>query len=132
MRYWGGIAMALAAAACNGAEGAVVESPVSAKAKTDPKPEATALESDAGADPGGWVTATRTPWAPVFEAGRDPRELALAAVCGGEDAALTRVAREIAGARARGLGAPDADGIVQRLRVAGDPHVRPRLVVASG
>jgi hypothetical protein len=78
------------------------------------------------------VTATRSPWAVRHEEGRDPREIALAALCGGEDAALTRVAREIVAARARGLGTPDPDAIVVKLRMAGAPHVRPRLVVASG
>jgi len=123
---WGRIAIALTLAACNGGEQAVVASPVSARleaeapAMPEPRPEAS-----------GWVTATRTPWVPVPEEGRDPRELSFALACGGEDAALTRVAREIAAARARGLGAPEADAIVQKLRVAGDPHVRPRLVVAS-
>lgn len=129
MRFGGCIAIGLAVAACNGSEGAVVAAPVSARVRVEPEP---AVEADAGAEVNGWVTATRTPWVPVAEEGRDPRELSFAIACGGEDAALTRVAREIAAARARGLGAPEADAIVQKLRVAGDPHVRPHLVVASG
>ncbi len=127
---WQSIAIALTLAACHGdGEQAVVAAPVSARVKTEPPAEP---EPAPPPDTSGWVTATRTPWVPAVEEGRDPREVSFAMACGGEDAALTRVAREIAGARARGLGAPEADAIVQKLRVAGDPHVRPRLVVASG
>ena len=116
-------------AACSGGgEQAVVASPVSARVKSEaPAPPEPSVDTN-----GGWAVATRTPWAVEAEPERDPREVSFAAACGGEDAALTRVAREIATARARGLGAPEADAIVQKLRVAGDPHVRPRLVVASG
>ena len=136
----GGITMwlGLAAAACNGVEsGAVVASPTtSTNAETDATSASASAsasaKADASADAPGWVTATRSPWAVSHEEGRDAREIALAALCGTEDAALTRVARELVASRARGLGTPDADAIVAKLRVAGQPHVRPRLIVASG
>jgi uncharacterized protein YkwD len=77
-----------------------------------------------------WSAVTRSPW-PV-EADRDPREAALAAACGGEDGALARVARDLAALRSRGLGTPDAETLVAKLRAAGQPYVRPRVIVASG
>lgn len=42
------------------------------------------------------------------------------------------MARAVARARARGLDAPDADRIATMLRGAGVPHVRPRVLSASG
>ena len=128
MRFSGCIAIGVTLAACNGAEGAVVASPVSARVKSEAPVEPETPRDTSG----GWAVATRTPSVAEAEPGRDAREIAFAAACGGEDAALTRVARDIAAARAHGLGAPEADAIVQKLRVAGDPHVRPRLFVASG
>jgi uncharacterized protein YkwD len=77
-----------------------------------------------------WSKVTRSPW-PV-EAERDPREAGLAAACGAEDGALARVARDLAALRARGLGTPDAEALVARLRAAGQPYVRPRVIVATG
>lgn len=76
---------------------------------------------------------TRSPW-PASDTDGDvsPREHALAALCGVEDAALGRVARDIAMTRARGLGTPDAEVVVAKLRAAGEPHPRPRLIVATG
>ena len=79
-----------------------------------------------------WSDVTRSPWPSVDTPASDPRERALASLCGGEDDALTRVAREIAQARARGLGVPDTELVVAKLRAAGEPHPRPRLIVASG
>lgn len=62
----------------------------------------------------------------------DPRERALTDACGDADVALHEVARAIASQRARGGGVPDPDVTLQRLRAAGEPHVAPRLFVASG
>ena len=136
MRGGNAVWLVLAVAACHGVEssGAVVSpSDENGKAKASASTERSAdASASASADPQGWVTATRSPWVTSYEEGRDPREVALAARCGAEDAALTRVAREVVAARARGLGTPDADAIVVRLRVAGEPHVRPRIIVASG
>ena len=78
-----------------------------------------------------WATVTRTP-APASAETRDAREVSLLSSCGGEDAALSKVAREIAEARAKGEAAPDSEGVVARLRRAGDPHMGPRLFVATG
>lgn len=75
---------------------------------------------------------TRAPWPPEGEAEEDPRARALATACGGVDGGLERVARAVARARARGLGAPDADRVAAMLRGAGVPHVRPRVLSASG
>lgn len=77
-----------------------------------------------------WSPITRSPW--VADAERDPREAALASACGTDDGALTRVARELVAVRARGLGAPDAELLVAKLRAAGEPYVRPRVIVATG
>jgi len=79
-----------------------------------------------------WAEVTRSPTPLGRASSPDPREVALSELCGTADAALARVASEIATTRARGLGAPDADAVVARLRAAGEPHVRPRLVTASG
>jgi uncharacterized protein YkwD len=62
----------------------------------------------------------------------DPRSAALAALCGAPDAALARVAREIVAVRARGLGAPDTEALIAKLRAAGQPYVRPRVIFAAG
>jgi uncharacterized protein YkwD len=77
-----------------------------------------------------WSPITQSPW--VAEADRDPREVALASACGADDGALARVARELVEQRARGLGAPDSEAIVAKLRAAGEPYVRPRVIVATG
>jgi uncharacterized protein YkwD len=119
---------AILASPTNADASAGTKAKVSASAATDEKPDGEAKATDAP----GWVTATRSPWVAPHEEGRDAREVALATLCGTEDAALTRVAREIVASRARGLGTPDPDAIVAKLRVAGAPHVRPRLIVASG
>lgn len=77
-----------------------------------------------------WASVTRSPW-PV-DPDPDARAVALAATCGAHDGALARVARELVAIRARGLGAPDSETVVAKLRAAGQPHVRPRVVFASG
>jgi hypothetical protein len=77
-----------------------------------------------------WSAVTRSPW--PAEADRDPREVALATACGADDGALTRVAHQLVELRARGLGTPDAETLVAKLRAAGQPYVRPRVIVASG
>src|SRR3954467_3147552 len=97
----GGLAvgLVLGAVACNGVESsAILASPTNADASVKPKPianpepdEKADGEAKASADAPGWVTATRSPWIVPHEEGRDPREIALAALCGTEDAALTRV-----------------------------------------
>ena len=126
----GGIAKLLVfgGVACNVVESTgAVASPTSADAAGS-----TSTSTSTSTSVDGWVTATRSPWAATHSEGRDPRETALAALCGAEDAALTRVAREIVAVRARGLGTPDAEAVVARLRVAGEPHVWPKVIVASG
>lgn len=131
------VGVVLVCAGCTGVDRLATVAPIDMNAKADANAAADVdakanADAKAKAEGNGWVTATRSPWAASNEEGRDPRESALAAVCGIEDAALTRVAREIVASRARGLGTPDADAIVSKLRVAGEPHVRPRLIVASG
>lgn len=79
-----------------------------------------------------WAAVTQSPWRPTHEEEHDPRESRLLQVCGAKDLALTRVAREIAHAHARGEAAPDPDSLITRLRMVGEPHVRPRLFVAKG
>jgi len=100
-------------------------------------PADTALSSAAALDAApvlvtapAWSTVTRSPW--PLEPGRDPREAAIASACGADDGALTRVAHELVDLRARGLGTPDAETLVAKLRAAGQPYVRPRVFVASG
>ncbi len=126
----------LLAAACGGSAStaAVAVPTVSAAPTTTATATATASPAlDAAtiaiATPA-WSTVTRSPW-PV-EAERDPREAGLAASCGAEDGALSRVARDLAALRARGLGTPDAETLVAKLRAAGQPYVRPRVIVATG
>ena len=77
-----------------------------------------------------WSPITQSPW--VAETERDPREASLASACGTDDGALARVARELVEQRARGLGAPDSEVVVAKLRAAGEPYVRPRVIVATG
>lgn len=86
------------------------------------------------AAPAAYASVTRSPWPVEAEAAAeaDARAAALAASCGPRDAALERVARELVAVRARGLGTPDAEMVVAKLRAAGEPHVRPRVIVASG
>lgn len=60
------------------------------------------------------------------------REIELARVCGKRDGALEKVASQIAERRARGLGTADADVVTAMMRAAGEPHVRPKVVVATG
>lgn len=103
-------------------------------------PEAATSTSPSTSTTGGAIAATsswpdvsRSPW-PIAEGDGEAtaRERALAASCGVPDAALERVAREIALTRARGLGTPDTELVVAKLRAAGEPHPRPRVIVASG
>lgn len=79
----------------------------------------------------GWSTVTKSPWAISDGEVRDVREEAIAKVCSARDGALDRVAHELAALRAKGLGA-DPDAVTARMRAAGEPHVRPRLLLASG
>jgi uncharacterized protein YkwD len=82
------------------------------------------------AAPAPWAAVTQSPW--PLDRDSDARAVALATTCGAHDAALARVARELVAIRARGLGAPDSEAVVARLRAAGAPHVRPRVIYASG
>lgn len=61
-----------------------------------------------------WAAVTQSPWRPTHEEEHDPRESRLLQVCGAKDLALTRVAREIAHAHARGEAAPDPDSLITR------------------
>lgn len=76
-----------------------------------------------------WATFTRSP-SPLTEG--DVREASLASACGEPDAALQKVARDLAITRAKGLGAPDPDAVTWMLRSAGEPHLSPRTLAASG
>lgn len=69
------------------------------------------------------VRVTRSPWKSTTA-----DELP----CGEADAALEQVAHRIAERRARGAGAPDPDTVSSWLRASGEPHVRPRVVTATG
>jgi uncharacterized protein YkwD len=71
---------------------------------------------------------TRSPWPTEDES--PPSDLTSA--CGVPDAALARVAAHLADQRARGLGAPQPDAVVAAMRAFGEPHVRPRVLTASG
>jgi uncharacterized protein YkwD len=86
--------------------------------------------SSGGVSAPAWSPITKSPW--VAEEDRDPREVSLTAACGTDDGALARVAHELVELRARGLGAPDAELLVAKLRAAGEPYVRPRVIVATG
>ncbi len=77
-----------------------------------------------------WAESTRSPWPSAPFA--DARESTLASACGAVDGALTRVAAKLAAERARGLGASDPDRVASLLRAHGEPHVRPRILSASG
>lgn len=88
-------------------------------ADDDPPPPPAPLTASAQKD--GWAEATQSPW---------PTTGALP--CGTGDAALERVAQRMVAERARGLGATDADDVVAWMRENGEPHVRPRIVSASG
>ncbi len=92
--------------------------------------EVPVLATGSSASAPAWSPITQSPWA--AEANRDPREASLTSACGTDDGALTRVAHELVELRARGLGAPDSAAIVARLRAAGEPYVRPRVIVATG
>lgn len=83
---------------------------------------------DAPATAQSWAEVTRSPWpAPAADA-----RVAVSYASCGPDGALVRVATTLAEERARGHGAPDADHAAALLRVEGEPHVRPRVVVMSG
>jgi uncharacterized protein YkwD len=75
----------------------------------------------AKASPDGWTETTQSPWPST---GPLP--------CGTGDAALERVAHRMVTERARGLGATDPDEVVAWMRENGAPHLRPRIVSASG
>lgn len=77
-----------------------------------------------------WATVSQSPW--PIDPDANSRAAALATTCGAQDGALARVARELVAIRARGLGAPDSATVVARLRAAGQPHVRPRVIFATG
>ncbi|MBX3188033.1 MAG: CAP domain-containing protein [Labilithrix sp.] len=83
------------------------------------------------ADVNAWAPVTKSPWEIPEGEVRDAREESLAKACGTRDGALDRVAHELAAARARGLGV-DPDAVSGKMRAAGEPHVRPRVVFASG
>jgi len=144
------VAVAASAAAASGGCGASASaSATSAPMPASPASSASTTEAPASPNPtaldaapilvdsSAWSTVTRSPW-PVEpdprdpRDARDPREASLAAACGGTDAALARVARDVVELRARGLGTPDAESLVAKLRASGEPYVRPRVIVASG
>lgn len=95
-------------------------------ASETPKPR------NASAGSSDWATSTRSPWAPIEGETRDARELELARLCGKRDGALEKVAALVAEKRARGLGTADADVVSAMMRANGEPHVRPKVVVATG
>jgi uncharacterized protein YkwD len=103
-----------------------------------PAPPATGIAAPPVALASATAPAPTPAWAPVtrspssVEADRDARESALATACGSDDGALFVIARELVELRARGLGTPDAETLVAKLRAAGQPYVRPRVIVASG
>lgn len=80
-----------------------------------------ATEAKTVARSDGWAESTQSPWPAT---GTHP--------CGTGDAALERVARRMVAERARGLGATDPDEVASWMRENGAPHVRPRIVSASG
>lgn len=67
---------------------------------------------------------TRSPW-PAPDV--DERTLALTRACGSPDAALARVASRLLSG-----GPADPDRAIALMRSEGQPHVRPRIVTASG
>jgi uncharacterized protein YkwD len=88
-------------------------------ADEDPSPPSAPPVTNAAKD--GWVETTQSPW---------PSTGALS--CGTGDAALERVAQRMVAERARGLGATDPDDVLGWMRENGAPHLRPRIVSASG
>ncbi len=76
-----------------------------------------------------WPEIARSPW-PATPL--DERTRALTSACGAADGALARVAAKLASERAHGMGPPDPDRVTSLLRAQGEPHVRPRIVSASG
>ena len=128
------LALALASSACASSPAVVAPSSPSPPPALDLASVSSAAPS-AGAGPllsptPAWSPITQSPW--VAEGDRDPREASLSSACGTDDGALTRVAHELVELRARGLGAPDSEAIVAKLRAAGEPYVRPRVIVATG
>jgi hypothetical protein len=106
--------------------------PVAAAAPPARAPDRVAPSSDAPRAPREeGAVVTRAPW-PIREEVGDPRARELASACGRPDGGLDRVAQDVAASRARGLGAPDADQVASLLRASGVPHVRPRVLTASG
>jgi uncharacterized protein YkwD len=71
-----------------------------------------------------WAEVTRSPWPASTREGRDTR---LAAFCGERDEALEGVAARLLSEQVR-----DADRALALLRAGGEPHVRPRVVIATG
>ncbi len=69
---------------------------------------------------------TKSPW-PADEA--TTREAKLATACGERDAALEQVARALLTSP---VAARDADSAVAYLRANGEPHLRPRVLIATG
>ncbi len=79
---------------------------------------------------------TQSPWPMADAEGATPREAELAAFCGKPDAALHRVARSLAQRKRTALpsasGEAKGDGdVAAMLRRAGEPHLRPRTLVAT-
>jgi len=138
MRRTLGITLALASAVTSGGGGCSSPPVVTPAAPSLPSPavaldlasaSAPAPASGAAPAPGSkWSPITQSPW--VAETDRDPREVSLTSACGTDDGALARLARELVELRARGLGAPDSEAIVAKLRAAGEPYVRPRVIGA--
>jgi uncharacterized protein YkwD len=112
-------------------------------------PRASTRGGDPSVAPGStdatWAAVTQSPWPP---AQTDEREASLTSSCGAPDAALSRVARQLVDAKARSdalrdtrsgeiepkgsASALDPDAVAALLRFHGEPHLRPRLVVARG
>jgi uncharacterized protein YkwD len=74
----------------------------------------------------GWAEATRSPSSDESARAQPPE------ACGAPDEALAKLAAEIADERSRGKGTPEPDAITARMRAAGVPHPRPRVLTASG
>jgi hypothetical protein len=115
--------LALTIAACSSACGGAAELAPKPASET---PRATTAAAPRAETPERWPESTRSAWPETAEA-TEP----LASACGSPDAALTRVAVQFAEERARGLGSPDPDAVVARMRAAGVPHTRPRVLTAS-
>lgn len=129
-----GVAGASLAACGGGLDARLADEPNGFLVSSGPSATAVATEpADAGvrlaADR---VEVTRAPW-PVGDLdGAPARDRELARACGVPDAALERTARRVAEARAKGLGTPDADRVAMLLRASGAPHLRPRVLAATG